>query len=75
MARHQDFATVHLVFITKCWHRVFDGDAIKRLRGLFSELAQRRIEPNAPTEETCEWDAETLVEQAFCAGLKKRMRA
>ena len=34
---------VHLVFITKYGHRVFDGDAIKRLRGLFSELAQRHI--------------------------------
>jgi REP element-mobilizing transposase RayT len=28
-----------LVFITKSRHRVFDG-AIKRLRGLFSDLAQ-----------------------------------
>src|SRR6516162_6426790 len=32
MARHQDTCHGHLVFITKYRHRVFDGDAIKRLR-------------------------------------------
>jgi REP element-mobilizing transposase RayT len=42
---------VHLVIITTSRHRVFDGDAIKRLRGMFSELAQRRIEQNAPRGE------------------------
>ena len=50
MARHQDVCHGRhlclrnvLVFITKSRHRAFDGDAIKRLRGLFSELAQRHI--------------------------------
>ena len=51
IARHQDTCHGHLVFITKYRHRVFDG-AIKRLRGLFCELAQRRIQQNTPTEET-----------------------
>jgi hypothetical protein len=43
----RDIKTLH-----KVWHRVFDGDAIKRLRGLFSELAQRRVQQNTPTGET-----------------------